>query len=105
MEIKSKENEMTEKKEVPEKYIFKLFISTKSSDSGYAVKNIQKFCNQYLSGRFELDIIDIYQMPDEVLEEQIILTPLLIKKFPLPEERISGDLSNVQNILSKFHID
>ncbi len=94
-----------EKIEVPEKYIFKLFISAKSSDSVYAIKNIKNLCKQYLPDSYELEIIDIFQEPEKALEEHIVLTPLLIKKFPLPEERMSGDLSNSQNILTKFNID
>jgi circadian clock protein KaiB len=94
-----------EKIEMPGKYIFKLFISSKSTDSVYAIKNIQKFCRHYLPDKYELEIIDIFQEPDKAINEKIVLTPLLIKKFPLPEERISGDLSNTQNILTKFDID
>lgn len=102
MTISQNENK---KIEVPEKYIFKLFISANSSDSVYAIKNIKKFCNHYLLNKYELEIIDIFQEPEKATEEHIVLTPLLIKKFPLPEERMSGDFTNTQNILTKFHID
>ncbi len=104
MEIQGKEAKKAEI-DIPEKYIFRLFISKKSHDCLYVVKNIQKFCNQYLHENYELEVVDIYEKPDLVIEEQIILTPLLIKKYPLPEERISGDLNNSQAILSQFHID
>ena len=102
MTISQNENEKIEE---PEKYIFKLFISAKSSDSVYAIKNIKKFCNHYLPNKYELEVIDIFQEPEKASEEHIVLIPLLIKKFPLPEERMSGDLSNTHNILAKFHID
>ena len=104
MEIQGKESTNSDI-DITEKYVFRLFISKKSPDSLYVVKNIQKFCNQYLHENYELEVVDIYEKPDLVIEEQIILTPLLIKKYPLPEERISGDLNNSQAILSQFHID
>jgi len=36
-----------------------------------------------LQGRYELEIIDVYQQPVLAKDEQIIAAPTLIKKLPL----------------------
>lgn len=87
-----------------ERYVFRLFVTGILPNSARAVVNIKAICEQYLKGRYELEIIDIYQQPSLALTEQIIAVPVLIKKFPLPEERLIGDLSNTEKVLKGFHL-
>ncbi|RPI96680.1 MAG: thiol-disulfide isomerase, partial [Chloroflexi bacterium] len=56
-------------------------------------------CEAHLKGRYELEIIDIYQRPSLAQGEQIIAAPTLIKKLPLPLRRLVGDLSNEERVL------
>lgn len=88
-----------------EKYVFQLFVTSNSSVSEKAIKNIKAICEKYLSGRYELEIIDIYKQPTLAAKENIILVPVLIKKFPLPEGRITGDLSDTESIIKQFYLD
>ena len=81
------------------KYILRLFVTGILPNSVRAVVNIKAICEKYLKDRYELEIIDIYQQPELAHTEEIIAVPLLIKKFPLPEERMVGDLSNVDQVL------
>ena len=60
---------------------------------------IKAVCEEYLQGRYELEVIDIYQQPELAKGEQIIATPTLIKKLPSPLRRIVGDLSNKERVL------
>ncbi|MEJ0101517.1 MAG: circadian clock KaiB family protein [Bacteroidota bacterium] len=66
-----------------EKYILQLFVTGILPNSARAIINSKAICEKYLSGRYELEIIDIYQQPSLALTEQIIAAPVLIKKFPL----------------------
>ena len=67
--------------------------------SAYAIKNLQAICTQYLDGDYDLDVIDIYQQPILASVEQIVASPTLIKKFPLPARRLVGDLSDRESVL------
>ena len=67
--------------------------------SSRAVSNLQAICDEYLYGRYDLEIIDIYQQPVLAKGEQIIAAPTLIKKLPLPMRRIIGDMSNREHVL------
>lgn len=86
---------------IPEegKYVLRLFVSGILPNSVRAIKNINKICDQYLKGRYNLEVIDIYQQPSLALTEELIALPVLIKKFPLPESKMIGDLSNTQEVL------
>ena len=87
-----------------EKYILRLFVAGILPYSIRAIENINAICEQYLSGNFELEIIDIYQQPDLALAEDIIAVPILIKKFPLPEVRLIGDMSDIEEVLKGLQL-
>jgi circadian clock protein KaiB len=81
-------------------YQLKLFIAGASVNSLRSIENIKEFCNNFLVDRYDLEIIDIYQQPVLAEQEQIIALPLLIKKYPNPERRFIGDMSDT-NVLLK----
>jgi circadian clock protein KaiB len=82
-----------------ERYILRLYVTGMTARSARAVKNLRAICDEYLEGRYELDVIDIYQQPVLTKGEQIIAAPTLIKKLPLPMRRIIGDMSNRERVL------
>lgn len=82
-----------------ERYLLRLYITGITPKSTQAIQNIKKICEENLKGRYELEIIDIYQQPTLAREEQIIAAPALIKKLPLPLRRLIGDMSDKERIL------
>ncbi len=85
-------------------YVLSLYVSGIHPNSTRAVVNIKSICEKYLKGRYELEIIDIYQQPDFALLEEIIAIPLLIKLLPLPVVRFIGDLSDTEKVLKELQI-
>ena len=61
------------------KYVLRLYISGSTSKSSLAVKNIKRVCEQHLKGRYDLEVIDIYQQAKLARDEQIVAVPTLIK--------------------------
>lgn len=84
---------------VPSRYILKLYVAGQSPKSAAAIANINKICEDNLQGRYQLDVIDLYQQPQLAQGEQIIAIPTLIRKLPLPLRRIIGDMSNTERVL------
>jgi circadian clock protein KaiB len=82
-----------------ERYVLRLYITGMTQRSARAVKNLQAICDEHLAGRYDLEVIDIYQQPVLTKGEQIIAAPTLIKKLPLPMRRIIGDMSNRDRVL------
>ncbi|MEO6611280.1 MAG: circadian clock KaiB family protein [Chitinophagaceae bacterium] len=84
---------ITEKKET-HSYLFRLYITGASPNSSRAITNIKLFFDKLLVKNYELEIIDVYQDPSLAKQENIIALPLLIKKHPLPERKLIGDMSD-----------
>ena len=82
-----------------DKYKLHLYITGSTSRSILAITNLKKICKEYLEGRYELEVIDLFQHPELAKDEQIIAAPTLIKKLPLPFRRIIGDMSNKEKVL------
>lgn len=88
----------------PAEYVLRLFVTGASPNSARAINNLTQICEQHIKGRYSLEIIDVYQQDDIAKDEQIIALPLLIKKGPLPERRMIGDMSNTAKVLSGLGI-
>src|SRR4051812_5615339 len=83
-------------------YVFTLFIAGMSPRSRRAVANLTALCERHLAGRYELQIVDIYQQPDLAKGEQLVAAPTLIRRFPLPLRRFIGDLSDTEGFLLRM---
>lgn len=81
------------------KYLLRLYITGATPRSTRAIMNVKKICEEHLKGRYELEVIDIYQQPVLAKGEQIIAAPTLLKKLPLPLRKFIGDMSNAERIL------
>jgi len=81
------------------KYVLRLYVTGTTNRSVLAITNLKKICEEYLGGRYELQVIDLYQIPGLAKDEQIIAAPTLIKKLPLPFRSIIGDMSNKEKVL------
>jgi circadian clock protein KaiB len=80
--------------------ILRLYVAGMTPQSTRAILDAQKLCNEHLAGRFELEVIDIYQQPVLASEEQIIAVPTLVRHLPKPLRRLVGDLSNSERIMN-----
>jgi circadian clock protein KaiB len=80
-------------------YVLRLYIIGTTPQSMRAVANIRRICDEHLQDRYELEVVDLSQRPTLAEGEQIIATPTLVKKLPLPLRRFIGDLSQTDRIL------
>ena len=101
MRKKEEQSEIETKnsKKIAVEYVLRLFITGATPNSVRAVTNIKQICEDHLKGRYSLEIIDVYQQVGIAEQEQLIALPLLIKKTPLPERRMIGDLSDTGKVL------
>jgi len=85
----------------PEKsYVLRLYVTGTTPQSVRAITNVKKICEEYLKGRYELEVVDLYQQPQLAHGEQILAAPTLVKKMPLPLRRIIGDMSRSERVLA-----
>ena len=87
------------RKTLKEKYVLRLYVTGMTPKSTRAIQSIKKICDEELRGRCDLEVIDIYQRPVLAEGDQIIATPTLVKKIPLPLRKFIGDLSETERII------
>jgi circadian clock protein KaiB len=80
-------------------YVLRLYVTGATANSTRALMNIKTICEEHLHGRYELEVIDVYQQPVLARTEQILAAPTLIKHLPLPLRRFIGDMSRTEKIL------
>jgi len=81
-------------------YVLRLFVTGLTERSAEAIANVKHVCQEQLAGRYDLEVIDISQQPSLARSEEIVATPTLVKRLPLPLRRLIGDLSDVERVLA-----
>ena len=84
--------------------ILQPYVSGMSPRSMEAIENINKICSEFLEESFQLEIIDLYKHPEVASEQQIIFSPSLIKRRPLPKKTIVGTFSDSQKVIKGLGI-
>lgn len=79
-------------------YELSLYVTGMTPHSARAIENLRAFCRKHLQGRHTLRIFDLYQQPALAREEQLVAAPTLVKRRPLPQRRLVGDLSNQERV-------
>jgi circadian clock protein KaiB len=82
-----------------EKYVLRLYVAGMSPKSVQAIENIKAICEEYLPGRYLLEIIDVYQQPVLAKEGQIVAAPTLIKELPPPLRKMIGSMADAKRVL------
>ena len=85
-------------------YTFRLYVADHSDNSALARANLSALCNQYLPDRHEIELVDVFREPVRAHDDDITLTPTLIKFAPLPVCRIVGTLDDTQTVLAALNL-
>ena len=82
-----------------EKYVLRLYIAGNSPRSQIAVENVTKICEEFLMGRYELEVVDIYHDTSKNPDDLVLAAPTLIKKLPLPLRKVIGDMTKTDKVI------
>ncbi|UOR04655.1 circadian clock protein KaiB [Hymenobacter aerilatus] len=82
-----------------ETWELRLYVAGQTAKSVTALNNLHKYCERYLKGRYQLEVIDLLKNPQLAEGDQILAIPTLVRKVPSPIRRIIGDLSNQERVL------
>jgi circadian clock protein KaiB len=86
-------------------YKFRLFVAADTQNSSQAMANLNALCRTHLSGRHEIELVDVFQEPQRALAEGIRMTPTLLKLAPPPMRRIVGTLVDSRRVLETLGLD
>jgi len=79
-------------------YELNLYVTGMTTRSARAIENLRAFCKKHLEGRHTLRVFDLYQQPALARSEQVIAAPTLVKRVPLPQRRLVGDMSDQERM-------
>ena len=83
----------------PEKWELRLYTAGQSPNSLTALHNLKRLCDEHLTGRYQIEVIDLLKDPRLAKDDQIVAVPTLMRKLPEPLRRIIGDLSDTERTL------
>jgi circadian clock protein KaiB len=75
-------------------YTMTLFVTGVSRLSLQAVSRVREFCEEELTGHYDLEVVDLYRAPERAKEAQVIASPTLLRDYPAPVRRVIGDMSD-----------
>ena len=77
----------------------RLYVAGQSTKCVAAVRNLNRFCEEHLAGRYHVEVVDLLDNPRLARDDQILAIPTLVRKLPKPLRKIVGDLSNEDRTL------
>jgi len=76
----------------------RLYVAGQTPKSLTAFSNLKKICEEFLPGRYEIEVVDLMKNPHLAQSDQIVALPTLVRKLPEPIKRVIGDLSNTSRV-------
>ena len=77
----------------------RLYVAGQTPRSLTAFQNLKNICEEYLKGKYHIEVIDLMENPTLARGDQILAVPTLVRKLPQPIRKIIGDLSNTERVL------
>lgn len=77
-----------------------LFLAGSTPRCVAALANLHALCEQYLPGRYQVEVIDLVDDPGQASTHDIVAIPTLVKRGPGPERRVIGDLHDALAVLA-----
>jgi circadian clock protein KaiB len=81
------------------KFVLRLYVTGMTSRSTRAIRIVRALCEEQLAGKYDLEIVDVYQQPTRIQEDQVFAIPTLVKSSPFPLRRIIGDMSDRNRLM------
>ncbi len=82
----------------PERHLLRLYVTGVTRQSRESIERVRSICEEQLAGQYDLEVVDIYQVPSLAKGAQIVATPTLIRVLPAPLRRYIGNMTR-ENIL------
>jgi circadian clock protein KaiB len=77
----------------------RLYVAGQTPRSIAAFGNLKRLCEEHLSGRYSIEVVDLVKHPQLAAGDQIVAIPTLVRKLPEPLRKIVGDLRDAERAL------
>jgi len=82
-----------------DRYTLRLYVAGQTPRSVAAIANLRRICDEHLSGRYSVEVVDLLREPARARGDEVVVIPTLVRRLPPPVKRIIGDLSNAERVL------
>lgn len=82
-----------------DRWELRLYVAGETPRCIEAFANLKRICEEYLEGRYSIEVIDLLKNPTLAAGDQIIAIPTLVRKLPTPMKRIIGDLTSTERVV------
>lgn len=79
-------------------WVLRLYVAGQTPKSLTAFANLKRLCEEHLTDRYAIEVVDLSKQPELAQHDQIVALPTLVRKLPKPIKRVIGDLSNVERV-------
>lgn len=83
----------------PPKWKLRLYVADNTAKSVAAFRNLTQLCEDYLAGRYHIEVIDLMKNPQLAQGDQILAVPTVVRKLPAPIRKIIGTLADTERVL------
>jgi circadian clock protein KaiB len=83
---------------------FKIYITGYTPKYKSILNRLNSDFNKSFNDQYSLEVVDILENAEQAIEDNILVTPTLIKVSPEPTKRIVGDLSDSARIMQNMGI-
>lgn len=94
----------TRSSESRDEILLQLYVAGQTPKSVAAIHNLRSICEEYLHGRYHIEVVDLVENPSLARSAQILAIPTLVRRLPVPIRRIIGDLSDTEQVLLGLNI-
>jgi circadian clock protein KaiB len=77
----------------------RLYVAGQTPKSIAAFANLKKICEEHLTGKYSIEVVDLLKNPQLAKGDQIVAIPTLVRKLPEPLKKIIGDLADTERVL------
>jgi circadian clock protein KaiB len=77
----------------------RLYVAGQTPKSVAAFANLRRLCEEFLPGRYAIEVVDLVKHPKLAVGEEIVALPTVVRKLPPPLRKVVGDLSNTERAI------
>jgi len=81
-----------------------VYVTDETPMSQRAIENLRRACEEHLTGRYQIEIVDVLKDPRRAAADQILAAPTVVRRVPSPIRKLVGDLSDSNRLLIGLEI-
>ena len=83
----------------------RLYITGETPTSQALITRLEHALSEEYPEGYELEVRNIFDDPEAAIDDEVIVTPTLLRLLPEPVRRLIGDLSDEERVLAGLKVE